>query len=164
MYFRHYQRFRKSGRTVSFGSTPDRRPSSFAPMAKGYQANAERMQAIQGLGKQLARRAKSRCELCGEGGLSLEPTEVQPAPEEPDAEKTVLICAACRQAVEQPAKAAGQHWRCLVDRLWDEFPATQVLALRLLEGLAEREDWAREALDLFDPDPDLRAWADAVPR
>jgi len=133
-------------------------------MAKGYQANAERIQAIQGLGKQLARRSKSRCELCGAGGLALEPTEVQPAPEEPDIGNTVLICSACSQAVHQPAKATGQHWRCLIDRLWDDLPATQVLALRLLEHLAEREHWAREALDLFDPDPDLRAWADAAPR
>jgi protein PhnA len=112
----------------------------------------------------LARRSKSRCELCGEGGLALEPTEVPPAPDEPDVEQTVLICASCREAVARPATIEGQHWRCLVDRLWGELPAAQALALRLLEQLATREHWAREALDLFDPDPDLRHWADSAPQ
>jgi protein PhnA len=131
-------------------------------MAKGYQANAERNQALQALGRQLARRSKSRCELCGEGGLALAPTEVEPAPDDPDVEHTVFICAACRDAIARPDSARGQHWRCLVDRLWSDLPASQVLALRLLEHLASREDWAGEALDLFDPDPELRRWADAT--
>jgi protein PhnA len=131
-------------------------------MAKGYQANIERSLALQSLGKQLARRAKSRCELCGTGGVPLEAFEVPPAPESPDVDSTVLLCADCHQVVARPQQAAGQHWRCLVDCLWGELPAAQVLALRLLEDLADREHWAREALDLFDPDPELRAWADAA--
>ena len=132
-------------------------------MSKGYEANAERVQALQMLGKELARRAKSRCELCGTGGVSLALFEVPPVPDDPDVERTTMLCEGCRQAIGRPESLRGQQWRCLVDVLWGELPVTQVLALRMLERLAGGEDWAREALDPFDPEPALREWADAAP-
>jgi len=132
-------------------------------MAKGYEANAERVRALQALGKDLARRARSRCELCGTGGVPLAPFEVPPVQLEPDLERTALLCEGCRQAIGRPAALRGQQWRCLVDVLWGELPVTQVLALRMLERLAGGEDWAREALDLFTAEPELREWADAAP-
>lgn len=131
-------------------------------MAKGFQANAERLEALRSLGKELARRSKSRCELCATGGTPLDFYEVPPAPEDPDPERTLLICADCRNAVQTPATANGQQWRCLIDRLWGDLPASQVVALRMLEQLAPREDWAREALEFFEPEPDLRTWADTA--
>ena len=89
--------------------------------------------------------------------------EVAPVPDEPDIERTALLCEECRKAIGRPEKLKGQQWRCLVDVLWGGLPVTQVLALRMLERLAAGEDWAREALDPFDPEPGLREWADAAP-
>jgi len=132
-------------------------------MSKGYEANAERVLALQMLGKDLARRAKSRCELCGTGGVPLAQFEVAPVPDQPDFERTALLCEECRSVLGRPEKLQGQHWRCLVDVLWGELPVTQVLALRMLERLAVSEHWAREALDPFDPELELREWADAAP-
>ena len=41
------------------------------PMAKGYELHQARMMALQGMGKDLTRRAKSKCELTGAAGVSL---------------------------------------------------------------------------------------------
>ena len=48
-------------------------------MAKGYDGNQARIEALSLLGKDLARRAKSKCELSGESGVPLKTYEVEPA-------------------------------------------------------------------------------------
>jgi protein PhnA len=40
-------------------------------MAKGHETHQSRVAALQALGKDLARRAKSKCELTGVGGVPL---------------------------------------------------------------------------------------------
>ena len=128
-------------------------------MAKGYELHQARMMALQGLGKDLARRAKSKCELTGAAGVALWPYEVPPVGEDPDIDRTLLISRECHEMLEHPERLAGRHWQCLVEAVWSEMPAVQVVAWRMLNELAKREDWAREALMELFLDPAVEAWA-----
>ena len=128
-------------------------------MAKGYEIHQARMMALQGLGKDLARRAKSKCELTGAAGVSLRSYEVPPVGEEPDIERTLLLCEQCHEMLEHPKRLSGRTWQCLAEAVWSDMPAVQVVAWRLLHELATREDWAREVLDELFLDPEVEAWA-----
>lgn len=128
-------------------------------MAKGYEIHQTRMMALQGMGKDLARRAKSKCEITGVSGVSLKAYEIPPVGEEPDFEKTLLVSLECVDALENPGKMAGRGWQCLVEAVWSEMPGVQVVAWRMLSELAKREDWAREALEEVFLDPEIEEWA-----
>lgn len=128
-------------------------------MAKGYELHQTRMMALQAMGKDLARRAKSKCELTGAAGVPLRSYEVPPVDEEPAIERTLLISAECAEMLEYPSRLAGRSWQCLAEAVWSEMPAVQVVAWRMLHELAKREDWAREVLDELFLDPDVEAWA-----
>jgi protein PhnA len=128
-------------------------------MAKGYEIHQARMMALQGMGKDLARRAKSKCELTGASGVSLRIYEVPPVAEEPDIERTLLVSTECEEMLEHPQRLAGRSWQCLAEAVWSEMPAVQVVAWRMLNELAKREDWAREVLDEVFLDPEVEDWA-----
>ena len=118
------------------------------------------MMALQGIGKDLARRAKSKCELTGRSGIRLLPYEVPPVPLVPELERTLLLCEECHAALQRPSSMdGGYHWRFLAEVVWSDFPAVQVVAWRLLSELAKREDWARIAMDGMELDPEVEAWA-----
>jgi protein PhnA len=128
-------------------------------MSKGYELHQARMMALQGMGKDLARRAKSKCELTGAAGVRLWPYEVPPTGEDPDIDRTLLISEECMEMLDHPERLAGRHWQCLAEAVWSEMPAVQVVAWRMLNELAKREDWAREALGEVFLDPETEAWA-----
>ena len=119
------------------------------------------MMALQGMGKDLARRAKSRCEITGAAGLKLWPYEVPPVGAEPDIERTILVSEACLEMLDHPNRLRGREWQCLAEAVWSDNPAVQVTAWRMLRELAKREDWAREALDNVFLDPEIEQWARA---
>lgn len=128
-------------------------------MGKGYETHQARVAALQALGKDLARRAKSKCELTGAAGVPLRPYEVPPVAAEPDLERTLLLCEACHEVLEQPKRLAGRTWQGLAEVVWSEMPAVQVVAWRMLQCLAVREDWAREVMEEVFLDPEVEAWA-----
>jgi protein PhnA len=132
-------------------------------MAKGHEVHQARSMALQRLGKDLARRAKSKCELSGEAGVPLRAYEVSPVAAEPELDRTILVSEACFAALERPGTLTGQSWRCLVETVWSEVPAVQVVAWRMLQVLAKREDWARQALDDIFLDPEVQEWAEKSP-
>lgn len=132
-------------------------------MAKGYDSHQSRVTALQALGKDLARRAKSKCELTGASGIPLRAYEVPPVSAEPELDRTLLVSEACHAVLERPKTLAGQEWRCLAETVWTDMPAIQVVSWRLLAVLAVKEDWAREVLDGVFLDPDVQAWADSSP-
>ena len=129
-------------------------------MGKGYETHQARVAALQALGKDLARRAKSKCELTGAAGVPLRPYEVPPVAAEPDLERTLLLCEACHEVLEQPKRLAGRAWQGLAEVVWSEMPAVQVVAWRMLRCLAKREDWAREVVEEVFLDPEVAAWAE----
>jgi len=133
-----------------------------AMAAKGRERHLARKGALAWLGKDLTRRAKSKCEICERSGVPLQPYEVPPEPAEPQPERCVLICEACEQALEHPEKELDpSDWRCLRSSLWSEVPAVQVAVVRLLRRLAPGVDWARELLEETYLDEETQAWADA---
>lgn len=130
-------------------------------MAKGFEENRIRNEAIASFGKDLARRSRSRCELCEQSGLSLSAMEVPPAPREPAIGHCVFLCDDCRDQSENIRRfQAGENWRCLAQTLWSETPAVQVMAVRLLRRQSASQPWAREALENAFLDPDVESWAD----
>jgi protein PhnA len=136
---------------------------NFDAMARGFDAHQERLRALQLLGKDLVRRARSRCELTGASGVSLQLYEVPPVPAEPDLSRTLLLSQVAIAALEKPTCIAGREWRCLGEAVWNELPAIQVVAWRLLDCIGRREDWARGILDEVFLDPAVEAWARSSP-
>lgn len=132
-------------------------------MAKGYELHQARMMALQGMGKDLARRAKSKCEITGAAGVSLRSYEVPPVGPEPDPDRTLLVSEECLEMLEHPERLSGRAWQCLAEAVWSEMPAVQVVAWRMLQALATREHWAAEILDEAFLDPETEAWARAQP-
>lgn len=128
-------------------------------MGKGYDTHQSRVLALQGLGKDLARRAKSKCELTGVSGVPLRPYEVPPVGEDPDLERTLLVSETCHEVLEHPAKLKGREWQCLAEVVWSEMPAVQVVAWRMLDYLAKNEDWAREVMEELYLDEEVETWA-----
>ena len=130
-------------------------------MAKGYEVNQERVAALASLGKDLARRSKSRCELCETSGVGLSPFEVPPEPKLPELDRCLFLCDRCREQAGNPKRfQPGEAWRCLAQTIWSEVPAVQVMAVRLLRRQANSEEWAREVLAEAYLDPEVELWAD----
>lgn len=111
-------------------------------MAKGYQANQERIAQVASFGKSLAKRAGFKCEWCG-GGDDLRAQDLEPA-EEPSEATLALLCGNCRNlAAGKKADTAGL--RSLAGALWHPEPVVAAAAARVLA--ASGEDWAREAIE-----------------
>lgn len=128
-------------------------------MGKGYEIHQARVAALQALGKDLARRAKSKCELTGVSGVPLKAYEVSPVSDSPELERTLLISEECHRMLEHPEQLAGREWQGLAEMVWSESPAVQVVSWRMLSQLAKREDWARDVIEEVFLDPEVEAWA-----
>jgi len=107
--------------------------------------------------KELHARSASACELCGASD-TLAVYEV--APSDRSADQCVLLCAVCREQIEDPAKVDPNHWRCLNDSMWSQVPAVQVMAWRMLNRL-KGEGWPQDLLDMMYMEDDVRVWAEA---
>ena len=99
-------------------------------MAKGRQKHQDYLDALSLLGKDLARRAHSKCELSGVPG-SLDMFDLEDSSVEPDLDHVVLVCEDVRQLLEANK----------VTRPRD--------TLRFLEEAVWKidEPWAREAIE-----------------
>lgn len=91
------------------------------------------------------------CLLCG-ADAPLSDLPVEGGPEG----AAIAICATCADQIGGTLQP--DHWRGLASAMWDENPAVQVMAVRLLRRLDQ--DWARELLDQVYLDEDTQAWAD----
>ena len=120
-------------------------------VAKGYEANQERLAAIASFGKLLAKRAGFKCEWCG-SDQDLRPQDLAPA-EEPDETTLALLCGNCRNlAAGKRAGLAGL--RSLSGALWHAEPIVAAAAAKVLAESGE--DWAREAIEDSYLDEDLK--------
>ena len=120
-------------------------------MAKGYQANRERLELIGSLGKALAKRAGFRCEWC-EGSSDLRPWDYRPEAE-PAEEGLALLCGRCRE-LAGGGKADVNELRSLRNALWSQVPAVAEGVARVLAR--SREPWAREAIEDSFNDEELK--------
>ncbi|MBT9547185.1 MAG: PhnA domain-containing protein [Candidatus Sericytochromatia bacterium] len=125
-------------------------------MAKGLEEHQARLDELNQLGKGLARRAKSSCELCG-ASSALQIFEVPPV-KEPNLEASLLICETCAQQLKHPDALDSNHWFGLQERIWSEVPAVQVMAWRLLQELKD-QTWAQDLLDQVYLADEVLHWA-----
>lgn len=111
-------------------------------MAKGYNANQERLAEISRLGKELAKRAAFRCEWCARKD-DLRPWDAQPDLE-PEPDHLALLCSRCRE-LAAGAEADQNELHTLRNALWSDVPAVSEGVARVL--IRSRLPWVREAID-----------------
>ena len=129
-------------------------------MARGHDINQARKAEVAGLGRELARRSKSSCELCGAKGVSLKVVEVPPLPEEPDPDRALMVCADCEASMEG-GKLDPARWRMLESLVWSELPPVQVAAVRIAYRLRDQgATWAEGLIDGLYLDDEIQAWID----
>lgn len=113
-------------------------------MSKGKAKHQARLDAIQFFGKDLARRASRRCELCEENDdLRIHDTDLEV---EPEMETLALLCARCR-AVLEGRKDDPETLRFLEGAIWSDQAPIGALAKEMIRAVDA--DWAREALSLL---------------
>lgn len=129
-------------------------------MAKGLDKHRERLEALSKLGRPLARRSRSCCELCEDSGVSLTAWEVTPIQDEVSIDHTLFLCEPCITGIKGKL-GNPSRWRFLSGAVWAELTATQVVAVRLLNQLAAADEaWASELLDDLYLDDETKAWVE----
>lgn len=132
-------------------------------MATGFQGKFYRQNQLSRFAKDLVRRSRSHCELCGRNGVKLDVYELPPLEEEPFVDGCIFICDGCRKQIIEPLKMIPAQWRCLNNALYSEVPAVQVMSFRILRRLEQSgEPWATELLEHAYLDPELETWATAA--
>ena len=128
-------------------------------MASAKDRHDAHQQALGLLGKDLSRRAGSKCELCGRGE-ALRVMEVPCGDEEPSLDSAILACERCRalpgaRSIERPGEL-----RFLETAVWADSSPVKVLAVRLLRRLGD-ESWAQDCLEGLWLDDELSARIDS---
>jgi protein PhnA len=111
-------------------------------MAKGYQANKERIEAIGSFGKTIGKRAGFKCEWCGSRD-DLRVWDYKPDVP-PDMESLVMLCQHCRGLAEG-GEANADELRSIRNALWSNVPAVAEGAAKVLARC--RESWVRDAIE-----------------
>jgi protein PhnA len=106
--------------------------------------------------EQLAIRSGHKCELCKRAD-NLKVFEVPPLLGL-SADTSIMICPKCMAQIEKKEELDSQHWHCLTESMWNEAPAVQVTAWRMLNRL-RNESWATENLDMLYLSEENLAWA-----
>ncbi len=113
-------------------------------MAAGKQKHQARLDAISLHGKDLARRAKRKCELC-EDNHDLRPYDTDPEAG-PSLDTLCLLCERCR-AVADGRTDDPRTLRFLESSLWSDVQPVAVVARRIAETVDA--DWARQVLEML---------------
>ena len=105
----------------------------------------------------LKARSNSSCELC----LASDHLSVYPVPPTSDlsAQQSIYLCHTCLEQIEGHVELNFNHWRCLTDSMWNQEPAVQVIAYRMLHQLSA-ESWAQDALEMIYLEDEVRTWAE----
>ena len=125
-------------------------------MVRGFEKNQERLQALSWLGKDLARRERSKCELCEASGVKFKTIEIEPVPSEPGLDHCLLLCGQCFEQINRKGQPDDQYWRCLETAAWKELPVVQVTAVRLLKEIAT--PWTEQLLEQLYLWPETEDW------
>ncbi|WP_417432153.1 PhnA domain-containing protein [Kiloniella sp.] len=109
--------------------------------------------------KDLLNRAEAKCELCSTPtGLV---SYVVPPSTDATLDQSILICGKCHEQVEQKADLDINHWRCLNESMWNQTPAVQVMAWRMLKRLSG-EGWAQDLFDMLYLEEETLSWAQSA--
>lgn len=107
----------------------------------------------------LKTRSNNQCELCT-STQNLSVYDVPPNAQQRE-EDSILICNTCKAQIEKQEPLDANHWKCLLDSMWSEVPAVQVVSWRMLSRFKD-ESWAADALDMLYFDDAQLAWAKAT--
>ena len=129
-------------------------------MAKGYEINKKRQEELSILGRELARRSGSKCELCLSAGVRLNVFEIPPVSGDPDSEKCVFICDTCSSGLSDPIKM-NDHWRCLNESIWSEVKPVKILTAIILKNITSKNSWAGDILEEVYIDEEDEEWIGA---
>ena len=113
------------------------------------------------LEKELRTRSNDACELCSTTeNLQLHIV----APKEGNyAEECIWVCSTCLSQIENPETINDNYWRCLNDSIWNQKPAVQVMAWRMLHQLTEKGvDWSQGLMDMMYIEDETANWAKAL--
>ena len=111
-------------------------------MAKGYQANKDRLEDISSFGKAIGKRSGFKCEWC-ESKEDLRVWDYQPDVP-PNMDTLAMLCHHCRELADGK-KADSNELRSIRDALWSNIPAVAEGAAKVL---AQRnESWVRDAIE-----------------
>jgi len=121
-------------------------------MAKGYQGNKDRLEAISSFGKAIGKRAGFRCEWC-ESKEDLRVWDYKPDVP-PNMETLALLCQQCRDWADG-RKTTPNELRSIRNALWSNVPSVAEGAARVLAQC--KETWAREAIEESFIDGDIKA-------
>lgn len=105
---------------------------------------------------ELKARSNNQCELCGNTS-NLSVYDVPPNAQQ-RIEDSLLVCDKCSAQLEKKEPLDSDHWKCLLDSMWSEVPAVQVVSWRMLNRL-RGESWAVDAIDMLYFDEDMMDWA-----
>lgn len=105
--------------------------------------------------KKLKDRSQSKCELCGnEHALQVFPVAPKSGAGLDDC---ILICATCKDQIENPENTDTNHWHCLSDSMWNENLPVQIVSWRMLTRLKKTD-----LLDMMYLDEESLEWAKAT--
>lgn len=107
---------------------------------------------------ELFTRANSQCELCS-SDTNLVVHEPGPASGGTVA-TSILLCSTCLEQLTSCEAPNGNHWHCLKDSMWSEFPVVQVVAWRVLKSLVTHS-WAQDLVEQMYLDDEVLKWAQA---
>lgn len=111
-------------------------------MSRSHAHHQERTSGLSIFGKDLVRRSGAHCELCDAHRVALYIYEVPPAPKLPDLNDCLMLCDLCLDQIERPNRRDNNHWRCLNHAIWSDVPVVKMLAIAMLQQVAEEEPWA----------------------
>ena len=112
-------------------------------MAKGREKHQAYLDALSILGKDLARRARSKCELSEESG-SLQIYDLEGPDVDPDLNHTLLVCAEVAAHLDSSSVSKG-NFHYLENAVWSTEPAIRRAAVRILEKIDQ--SWAHQAIE-----------------
>lgn len=101
-------------------------------------------------------RSKNQCELCSSTS-NLSVYDVPPNAQQ-RIEDSLLVCSTCLAQLDKKEPLNSAHWNCLLESMWSEVPAVQVVSWRMLNRL-RGESWAVDAIDMLYFDEEMMAWA-----
>jgi protein PhnA len=127
-------------------------------MAKWKGISKARKNNVTEFGKELVRRSKSTCELCGESGRSLSVYEVGKTDEEADLERCIHICDECKNTIKNLDKASENDLRFLNHAIWSEERGVKAAAFHIISELEGKDKylWIDDLLDMVYIDDELK--------
>ena len=111
------------------------------------------------LENKLQSRSLNSCELC-KNTENLNIYTLQPS-QGVNLSDSIYACGSCVSQIEDSSLIDHNHWRCLNDSMWSEFPAVQVISWRMLNRVLS-SGWSQDLLDMMYLDVDALEWAKAL--